>query len=88
MSVFSKYGFEFWSHKKNNQHFFSQGLEFGVYLEFFEDVFSVECFLNPFTHKIFTWQHYDSLKEVESLIVKNHILREQIVESRQLAVYA
>ena len=85
LSVFSKYGFVYWSEKNNTITFFSQGTEFGVYLEFFGNVFSVDCFINPFSQKIFYWQRYDSLEEVESLLVKNHILSEQICESRELA---
>jgi hypothetical protein len=87
LSIFSKYGFDFCSEKNNTITFFSQGTEFGVYLEFFGNVFSVECFINPFSQKIFYWQRYDSLEEVESLLVKNHILSEQICESRELAVH-
>ena len=87
LSVFSKYGFVYQSDTKNTTTFFSQGVEFGIYLEFCRDTFSVECVLNPFSEKIFYWQHYDNLEEIESLIVKNHILSEQICETHGLAVY-
>lgn len=81
LSVFSKYGFVFNSEKTNTIIFFKQGTEFGIYLEFFGNVFSVECFINPFSQKIFYWQRYDSLEEVESLLCKNHILSEQVFEN-------
>jgi hypothetical protein len=85
LSVFSKYGFVFHCEQKNTIIFFRQGTEFGIYLEFFGDVFSVECFINPFSQKIFYWQRYDSLEEVESLLFKNHILSEQVFENYELA---
>ena len=82
---FSKFSFEITISNEKRIVGFSDGTEFGVYLEIHDDTFSIECVRNPFSNKIFHWQHFDNLAEIESLILKNHILSEQICESHGLA---
>lgn len=84
---FSKFGFMIKVSQENRIVAFSQGKEFGVYLEIWNNTFSIECVLNPFSNKIFTWQHFQTLQEIEQLIINNHILSEQICEQNNLAIY-
>ena len=88
LTVFYKLGFEIVENQNDKLTvLFSQGKDFGIYLEIQADVFSVECVCNPFSNKIFQWQHYDNFEEIAALLIKNHILSEQIFEKAGLAVY-
>lgn len=87
LRVFEKFGFKVENQGANRTVLFVQGKDFGVYLEILPDVFSVECTRNPFSNKVFHWQHYSTFEEIEALIIKNHILSEQICEGAGLAIY-
>lgn len=87
LKVFEKFGFKVENQDSVRAVLFSQGKDFGVYLEILPDVFSVECVHNPFSNKVFHWQHYSNFEEIEALIIKNHILSEQICEGASLSAY-
>lgn len=84
---FSKFGFEKMPQDQENFNAFCQGKDVGVYLRIESDTFSIETVFNFMTQKIFYWQHFDSFDEIEKLIIKNHVLSEQICENVGLAIY-
>jgi len=84
---FSKFGFEKIDKDTEKIISFSQGKDVGVYLEIYKDYFSIDTIHDFMAQKLFYWQHFDDFKEIESLIIKNHILSEQICEKFGLAIY-
>lgn len=86
-ACFSKFGFEEMLQDQESFTAFCQGKEVGVYLKTESNTFSVETVFNFMTQKLFYWQNFDSLNEIEQLIIKNHILSEQICEKSELAIY-
>lgn len=84
---FSKFGFEKMTKDEKKFTSFCQGTQFGVYLSISDDTFSVNLVFDVMEQKIFYWQHFDSFEEIESLIIKNHILSSEICENVGLAIY-
>jgi hypothetical protein len=85
--TFAELGFAVIDVEKDNAKLFCQGKDFGVYLLLSNGTFSIDVVCNPFSNRIFYWQHFDSFDEIKSLIVKNHVLSEQICENAGLAIY-